>query len=297
MRAQTRCLQCFIDDIGDAAQLLIGDEGRRREFMQRVRDYLAAEFDTARIPSHFITHLHRLLKRETGIEVPFADRRRRANEAGMNLAREIARRSQDLEPEERLAFLIRWATAANALDFRTAGAGYRFDISELAARLESTFAETPAADDTERVLDVLQAATSVLYILDNVGEIALDLLLIEELGRRGTRVTAGVRGGPITSDVTIEDARAVGLQNLADELILTGPDTLGISLEEMSDELIQALENHDITLSKGQANYYAFSESRPDLPAGRTVCLFTTKCEVVGEQFGVRDKSSIIKLL
>ncbi|GAH29734.1 unnamed protein product, partial [marine sediment metagenome] len=47
--------------------------------------------------------------------------------------------------------------------------------------------------------------------------------------RYGSSVTSVLRGGPITSDATMEDGEEVGLQEAASEIILAGPDTLGIS--------------------------------------------------------------------
>lgn len=297
VRAEPRCLECFLEDIGEAARLLVDDEDRRRRFMLECTRFLDEAFDNLHTPSYFITQLHRRLKRETGVETPFADERRRTNEAGMRLAREVCARAAGLEGDERLALLIRWATIANSLDFRTAGVGYSFDVDQLAARLEAGLDAAPEADETERVVRALGAANRVLYILDNVGEIALDRLLIEELHARGKQITAATRGGPITSDVTPEDARAVGIDEVADRLITTGPDTLGIPLEEMSPEFEEALGSHDIIISKGQANFYALSECRDGLVSSPIALLLTTKCELAARELGVSPKSMVIRLL
>ena len=72
---------------------------------------------------------------------------------------------------------------------------------------------------------------------DNVGELALDKLLIQELQRNNAIVISAVRGGPITSDATIDDARQIELHAAAPSVILAGPDTSGISFQEMSEEL------------------------------------------------------------
>jgi uncharacterized protein with ATP-grasp and redox domains len=49
---------------------------------------------------------------------------------------------------------------------------------------------------------------------DNTGEIVFDKLLIEELLRRGKQVTYVVRGGSVINDVTLEDARYVGMDKI-----------------------------------------------------------------------------------
>ena len=46
-----------------------------------------------------------------------------------------------------------------------------------------------ALDHMDRLFERIAAKTPVLYIHDNVGEIALDLLFIQEIRRHGCRVT------------------------------------------------------------------------------------------------------------
>ncbi len=48
---------------------------------------------------------------------------------------------------------------------------------------------------------------TILYLLDNSGEIVFDKLLIEELLRKGKKVKAVVKGSPVLNDVTMDDAR------------------------------------------------------------------------------------------
>jgi uncharacterized protein with ATP-grasp and redox domains len=136
----------------------------------------------------------------------------------------------------------------------------------------------------------------VLYLADNVGEIALDTLLVAELQRHGCDVTVAVKGGPITSDAVWQDALDVGMDGLA-PLILTGPDTLGLPLDEMSPELRRELRRAELVLSKGQANYYACSELAPDLPAA-IFSLLRTKCSVAAQSLGLdRARANVAALL
>ncbi|TKJ45497.1 hypothetical protein CEE35_03605 [Candidatus Aerophobetes bacterium Ae_b3b] len=74
------------------------------------------------------------------------------------------------------------------------------------------------------------------------------------------------------------------------------PDTLGISLEEMSDELRENLQTADIVIAKGQANYYALSECRPKA-GGKIACLFRTKCDYVSNVFGKNGKVNLAVIL
>ena len=109
-------------------------------------------------------------------------------------------------------------------------------------------------------------------------------------------VAVALRGGPITSDATMEDGEVIGLGEVADRILCAGPDTLGISWEERSVELGEAMEWADVILAKGQANYYVFSEYSGELQAP-VVCLLSTKCRLVSGKFGEELLINVAKLL
>jgi uncharacterized protein with ATP-grasp and redox domains len=137
---------------------------------------------------------------------------------------------------------------------------------------------------------------SLLFIHDNVGEIAFDKLLIKEFKNSGWFVTSALRGGPITSDATLEDGAYVGINETADLVICAGPDTLGISWEEKSPELDYALTHSDLIVSKGQANFYLFSDYQKVIKKP-VMCLLTTKCPYVSSYFKETSLISVAKLL
>ena len=90
----------------------------------------------------------------------------------------------------------------------------------------------------------------------------------------------------------MEDGRTVGLDRAVDRLIQAGPDTLGISWEEASSELREALRTARLIIAKGQANYYVFSEHKGEL-AAEVFCLFTIKCQPVADVIGVQPKQAV----
>ncbi|MDI7276148.1 MAG: ARMT1-like domain-containing protein [Anaerolineae bacterium] len=287
MRTGLRCPACIIDDLRGALEGAVTDEPLRQRILRGALAWLGGELDYDRIPSYYITRVHRLLKQQAGLATPHRELRQRCNEGGMRLAPVVQARAAAVADDlERLQLLVRWAIAGNHLDFRTVGTGYDLKAETLESVLGQVLDEGLAIDDTPRLLELVRRHPSVLYLADNVGEIALDALLIAELERHGCAVTVAVKGGPITSDATLEDAGAVGLDRLA-PVILTGPDTLGMPIdEEMSAELRLALARSELVIGKGQANYYALSELAPTL-TGRVVSLLRTKCAPVASALGL----------
>ncbi len=292
MRTTPACLTCILGDVYAAAQRVTEDVEIQLSVARDAMHFLAASFGHQRVPSYYITGVHRILKRDTDVAVPFESSRLQLNRVGLQIAERLRPEAERLEGRERFRFLARWALAGNSLDSRTVGIGYVFDPEKTLQYLQGYLDRGLARDELDRLYERVQAQTPVLYIHDNVGEIALDRLLIEELRRHGCHVTSALRGGPITSDATMEDGRMVGLESAADRLILAGPDTLGISWEEASPDLRQALGEARLIIAKGQANYYVLSEHRAEIRA-EVFCLFTIKCQPVADVLGVKPREAV----
>jgi hypothetical protein len=215
----------------------------------------------------------------------------------MEIARTVEKKASALKGAAQFRFLVRWAVAANSLDFRTAGAGYGLSTKRVEKTIAGYFKKGLFIDQSGRILAAAKAAKNIVYIPDNVGELPLDRLLIGLLSSYGAAVTVPMRGGPITSDAVMADARAAGIDKVASRLILAGPDTLGISFTEMSKQFAGALAHADLVIAKGQANYYVLSEFGHRYPAATIACLFTAKCKNVWEKFGCEGKASIAAII
>jgi len=295
MKAESVCLPCIVDDLRGAVDSEIADEKRRRAILREALHYLAEDFSCDFPPPKFITGVHRVFKRVSGIKTPFASRRTKCNEVGTKLALELKHRASAMRGLARFTFFVRWAIAGNKLDFRTVGTGYDFNVTRIEAMLESA-AQELVVDQTLELYREVRLKPRVFYVHDNVGEIVLDALLIDEMKSLGAYVVSGVRGGPITSDATMKDAKTVRLHTVSNEVILVGPDTLGLSFDEMSAKCRQELQKADLVIVKGQANYCMFSEDN-QLVRGKIMCLFRTKCDLVAGIFGGRGHMSIATFL
>lgn len=292
MRTTPTCLTCVLGDVYAAARQVTQDVSTQLKVAKDAMEFLAQTFGHEQVPSYYITEVHRILKRDTGVPVPFEESRRQLNQVGLAIAARLQEEAERLQGEARFRFLARWALAGNSLDSRTVGIGYGFDPGKTLQHLQAYVDRGLALDHLDRLYQRVLARTPILYIHDNVGEIALDKLLVQELRRLGCHVTSALRGGPITSDATMEDGRMVGLEEAVDRLIVAGPDTLGISWEEASPELRQAMQAAPLVIAKGQANYYVFSEHRAEL-TGEVFCLFTIKCQPVADALGVQPRQAV----
>lgn len=285
-----------MDDVIGAARLEADDPAVREKVRQACLDYMSGKFDLEREPSEFITGVHRILKRILSKDMPFQALREKCNAIGVALSRRVEKETESLPARDRFQLRLRWAIAGNELDFRTVGAGYEMTEEEIHARLADSVARPLAVDRTDDIFAICGAAKDVLYVPDNVGELAFDRLLVAEIRRGGARVTVPLRGGPITSDAVVTDGDACGIPAAADRVIVAGPDTLGISWREMSADLRAAIAAADVVVGKGQANYYVLSEHKAEIP-GRVISLLRTKCDYVSGEFGLKGKVSVATVL
>ena len=215
---------------------------------------------------------------------------------GLELEGKLNQRIQDLSGFDRFVTAARWCIAGNALDFRTVGTGYDFDIDEMEKSLYE-LANSLEVDQLPDIYKKVKSAKRILFVHDNVGEIAIDKLLIRNIRElNDLQVISAVRGGAITSDATMDDADETELSKVATSIILAGPDTLGVSFDEMSSEFRDELHRADIIFAKGQANYYVFSEHKGEIK-NPIVCLLRTKCEFVSNHFGFSHNINIAAII
>ncbi len=285
MKTVPECIPCFIDDISGALNALDATEAQKKEFLLTALRYLADNVTYTRIPSVHITALHRKLKAYLEEPYPFRELRSLCNRAGVKLRERLLQKLEFLNTKAFVREAVIWSIVGNHLDMRTIGVGYQKGADEIMRDLKGIYEEGLAVDHVEKLIH-LTKGSSVLFIHDNVGEIALDAILMKALRKAGAvHITSALRTAPLTSDATLEDGYAVGLHEFADDLIPACPDTLGVLKEEMTLELEKALHTHDLIITKGQANFYSFINLREEL--NNPLCfLLRTKCNPVARLLG-----------
>jgi uncharacterized protein with ATP-grasp and redox domains len=134
--------------------------------------------------------------------------------------------------------------------------------------------------------------TSEDRLKNNCGEIVFDKLLCKEIKKFDVHLTLVVRGEPILTDATLEDAHEFGLDKIVDRVLTTGCFAVGVDFENMPKDLLNALESADLIISKGMANYETFSETdyRP------IAHFLRTKCVPVAEDMGLKTNINVVKI-
>ncbi|MCU4164334.1 DUF89 family protein [Marinilabiliaceae bacterium A049] len=180
---------------------------------------------------------------------------------------------------------VRLAVAGNIIDY---GAhSVNGDIKEQIKDLINT---PFAIDKSKEFKKAIDKAERILYLGDNAGEVFFDRLLLETI--RHPKVTFVTRGAPVINDVTIEDAKQVGIDNIC-EIIDNGFDAPSTLLEFCSDEFKLAYNSADLIISKGQGNFEGLmNEKHPN-----TFFLLMAKCEPMAEMLGCSMNDLIVTQL
>ncbi len=110
----------------------------------------------------------------------------------------------------------------------------------------------------------------------------------------GAHVTVAVKTAPILNDATLEDAKIVGMDKVADKLMSTGSDSVGLFPEECSEEFLVLYRSVDFVVAKGMGHAETLTELELPVPSA---LLLRSKCVTVANHFNVDTGKNIAKLL
>lgn len=264
------------------------DEKLGPEVVRRAIDVLREEYKVQAVSAEVATKVHRAVYELLGTNDPYREIKRRSNEIALQLYPKAEEFVKDSKDPFKSAILC--SIAGNVLDF-----GISSPIEEpeeLSEKFNSIVQEGLEKDDTANMKEVLEKGGDVLLFGDNCGEIVFDRLLIQELKKFDIHLTYVVKGKPILTDATIEDAEALDMDEIVDELATTNEFAVGVPVDSLGLQLRHRLRGATLTICKGMANWESFSEYdyRP------IAYLLRTKCKPVADSIGERRDINVAKL-
>lgn len=292
MKVEVECAACifhrgYLEIIGAT-----NDSSIQFKAISAFTRLLAKEFRPNKVPAFLGTERDRLIKRLTGNPDPYAKKKRLSNQKALEilpLAKKIVSNQSCTESRFRKACLS--SIVGNIIEFGIPDHLFKFpDIKKLILRAE----EDLVIDEIPEIFDTAKKAKRVLYLTDNAGEIAFDTLLVHELKKLGAHITVAVKGKPISNDATLEDAKFVGIHEVADNIITTGTDAVGLIPSECSSEFLTLYSSADLVVAKGMGHAETLTEL--DLTSPH-VLLMRTKCNPVANFFNVSRGKNVAKLM
>ncbi len=288
MKVSLECAHCLLERAINQVKLATDDPDVQMSVVEAMTQFLGENFNSDSVPSHIGTDRDLLVQEMTGKD-PYDELKRQSNEMALGILPELQKlvdEHDDPKMRFRTASLI--TAAANAIEFDVSGRD--FDLDELREILDNVETDL-VVDQVDEFWSLLGNVKEVLYLMDNAGEVVLDMILIGEIKQLGPRVIAIVRGGPVLNDATMIDAKEVGLFECADEVRDTGAPAIGVNLERNSEEFNKIFSSAELIVAKGMGNYESLTELEPSCPI---IHIMRTKCNTVAEHVGVQRNKNVV---
>jgi damage-control phosphatase, subfamily I len=278
VKTDLECLPCFFGQITRTLNHA-GVNGDRGRSIARRAGTIVADASLDDVPARTTTLIHRLLRKESGVD-PYHEVKTTYNRIALELLPELVRLAAEMP--DRLEGGVRAAIAGNVIDFGI------YDHIDLQRSIKESFHLELSPGALGSFRRAVGSARSILYLCDNAGEIVFDRVLLGILQEKGKSVTVAVKGAPVINDATREDAAAAALTEYT-ELIDNGSDGIGTLLESCSERFMNAYRSADLIISKGQANFETLEQTGDP----RLFFLFKVKCPVVARALD-RENGDIV---
>lgn len=282
MKANAMCISCILSKQEKLIRSF-PNESRKSEYINKVLEILYKHGQTESSPwlAEKINHLYEAF---WGEGEDYTVIKHEYNQLLLSKEDEIAaliRSSEDCIKE-----CIKYVSAGNYIDFSAVKDVNEQTFNEL---LEKVSKENIHETEYSHFKRDLEQARTLVYLIDNCGEIVLDKLFIQCIKEAypDLQITAIVRGENAMNDATMEDAREVGLTDVV-TCIGNGNGAPGTVIKRLSEEAKQCVLGADIIISKGQGNFESlFGEGL------NPYYIFLCKCELFVHRFKLNQYESV----
>ena len=275
-RLYPECVSCLIkkqltrypEDISDDVKM---------EYMQSVLR-IVSEADRTMSAPEVVSGIYALQRSMFGSGRDYTDIKRYFNDLMLELEDDIRTKAE--RSEDPLLCAVQYSVIGNYIDF---AAMENVDENELKRLLSGSGDVRIDAKTLEALRADIKNASRLAVLTDNCGEIVLDKILISVIKdiNPDIDVSVIVRGYPVINDATTEDAEQVGLDKAA-RIIPNGSRIGGNVLHRISAEAKGAIDNADVIVSKGQANFETLYK------CGKNIYyIFMCKCTLFSNRFNV----------
>lgn len=279
MISDYRCFFCF----ARAFEKLLEDEkltvAEKNSFTREMTMLYSKTQENFSAPA-FSRELHQILKLYSQNADPYLEIKKHSNDLVLSLYPTF--KQLVLESENPFDTALRLAIAGNIIDF---GVSNHYDLD---ATIDKVLKSDFAINNSSELNEALSSAKTVLYLGDNSGEIVLDKLFIETIMHPNLHFA--VRGAPIINDVTIDDARYVGIDMVAN-IISNGYNAPSTIVDKCSVEFQELYNKADLIISKGQGNLEGLLNNTDK----QIFFLLMVKCDVIAEALGVQKGDFVVK--
>lgn len=283
MKMTTECIFCSLKMMDKNYAKFEKDGVKQTRFLKRVCDVIARAGEE-KTPPEINSAIMRMIADEVGIDDLFEREKREYNSAILGMEDEIWQHIE--QAGDSLYRALQYAMTGNYIDFGVADSVSSGKLHEM---IEGA-ADIDLGDTYEGLKEDLQNAKSLVYLLDNCGEIVFDKMCIKEIMRLypKLKITAVVRGMPTYNDVLMADAQQTGLTQMVD-VVDNGSDVPGTILPDIRKSTLKLIEQADVVIAKGMGNYETMVGC-----ALNVYYIFLCKCKRFEKEFGLPQYSGVL---
>jgi uncharacterized protein with ATP-grasp and redox domains len=265
-----RCIPCIINQAYNTSKLLTNGDKELQLTILKEACKAVDIVDMNYTAPLFSGTIQSIVEKHLGVVNPYE----RIKEGNRRIAQKYIPffRAMIEASKEKLDTALRIAIIGNIIDL---GTNPNFDIEYEINRIASNQIDLSSLPHFKAAL---KKAKLILYIGDNYEEVLFDKFLLLELLPK--KVVFAVRSKPILNDITLEDARRMGIDSLC-KVIESGSRIAGTDLMQCTPEFLDLYKKADMVIAKGQGNLETLiNETRP------IYFLFKVKCQVMAERSG-----------
>ena len=259
------------------------DDKKQAEFLKTICSLIADSTDDQSAPELNGTIMN-MITDEFGVEDMFKAEKHEYNQAVMEMKDTIQQHID--EANDKLYRALQYAMTGNYIDFGVETKVTKDKLSELVEKA----VDIDLGDTYEKLKKDLEEADSLVYLLDNCGEIVFDTMCIAEIKQLYPKldITAVVRGGPIYNDVTMQDAQETGLTDMV-SVVDNGMRMPGTLIEKITSQTSRLIKQADVVIAKGMGNFETMTGCSLNV-----YYMFLCNCKRFEKGFGLPQFSAVL---
>ena len=272
-----RCKNCFLKTYQRLFEKFKVNVHQRQDFISFFQETIIKfnHYSTPEIQRELNNEFCQIIE----VSNPFREEKDKSNQIALELYK--AWKPKVISSLDPFDLALRLAIAGNIMDY---GANNSFDVHETINKvLKTSF----AIDHSKLLKNKIKKAKRILYLGDNAGEIVFDKLFIETIMHN--HIVFAVKDAPVLNDVTMSDAKEVGMDMVAD-VISNGFDAPSTVLNRCSKKFLEIYNSADLIISKGQGNFEGLMQQNDS----KIFFLLMAKCDVIAEILNVNKGSFLV---
>jgi hypothetical protein len=290
MKIQTECIPCLLKRVIFETDYSTKDAKVKKKVIKNACEVLSKVYDPNECSAVVATKVHKIVYETLGDDDPYKDLKNQSNRVAQSLVPRVEELIKNSDDPLKTSIIC--SIVGNTMDFGIeGGSSHPGMLNEI---FEKTVADGLGYDNTNKLKELLKKSRRVVFFTDNCGEIVFDKILCREIRRYNPDIflTLVVRGEPIISDATIEDAERLQFDEVVDEILTTGCFAIGVDFDRLPSGLDKSLKQADLIICKGMANYEAFSETSHHPIA----YLLRTKCTAIANSMDLPLNINAVKV-